>query len=170
MRAADYVPTPEEAAEMLMRAGDESGPDKQPPRSEKPVDAERTDAEQEAERLREEIERSVERTVEEAERVLREQRKEEESAGPPARERDPHSAFKFSKSGEKDRREKQQFALKDVAERSGRAQNRTDQQRDKDARDAGQESEVQRETIHGFGAEDKRRAEPSIDDDQEPER
>ena len=121
-------------------------------------------------RVREEIERSVERTVEEAERVLREQRKEEESAGPPARERDPHSAFKFSKSGEKDRREKQQFALKDVAERSSRAQNRTDQQRDKDARDAGQESEVQRETIHGFGAEDKRRAKPSIDDDQEPER
>ena len=170
MRAADYVPTPEEAAEMLMRAGEESGPDRQPQRSEKPVDAERTDAEQEAERLREEIERSVERTVEEAERVLREQRKEEESAGPPTRDHDPHSAFKFSKSGEKDRREKQQFALKDVEERSARAQNRTDQQRDKDARDAGQESEVQRENIHGFGAEDKRRAEPSIDDDQEPER
>ena len=170
MRAADYVPTPEQAAEMLMRAGEESGPDRQPQRSEKPVDAERTDAEQEAERLREEIERSVERTVEDAERILREQRKEEESAGPPTRDHDPHSAFKFSKSGEKDRREKQQFALKDVEERSGLTRNRTEQQRDKDARDAGQESEIQRENIHGFGAEDKRRAEPSIDDDQEPER
>lgn len=170
MRAADYVPTQAQVAEMLAGAGDKGGPDKQPLHSKDAVDAERSDAEYEADRLREDIARSVVQTVETAERALRETGAEEETAQQKTGTRDLHSDFKFRRTGDRDRREKQGLALHDIEARAGFTPSRTDPQREQDARDLSHESELLRNNTRGMGSDENRRDTLSREDDQEPGR
>lgn len=165
MRAADFVPSEEEAAEMGVDGREGDGPDNKPKKSQE-TDVERSEAELEAEQLREEVERSLGHTVEEAEREIA---KEEDGRVDPERsETDDgqHGQFRFKRKGEKDYRERQKHAQRDNEERSS-DKDKTIQSRELRARQDGQESELLKENARGFGSDLKDRDDFGIEDDEQ---
>lgn len=166
MRAADYVPTDEEAAEMGVDGREGDGPDNKPKKVVE-ADVERSEAELEAEQLREEVERSLGHKVDEAERTLDERQPDREATQPPKEEQDARSQFRFQKTaGEKEYRERQRQAQRDTEERES-GKNIHQQQRDQRSREDGQESELLKENQRGFGEDTREREEHAIDDEQE---
>jgi hypothetical protein len=166
MRAADYVPTDEEAAEMGVDGREGDGPDNKPKKVVE-ADVERSEAELEAEQLREEVERSLGHKVDEAERTLDERQPDREATQPPKEEQDARSQFRFQKTaGEKEYRERQRQAQRDTEERES-GKNIHQKQRDQRSREDGQESELLKENQRGFGEDTREREEHAIDDEQE---
>jgi hypothetical protein len=166
MRAADYVPTEEEAAEMGVDGREGDGPDNKPKKVLE-ADVERSEAELEAEQLREEVERSLGHKVDETERALEERQPDRETTEPPKEEQDTRSQFRFQKAkGEKDYRERQKQVQRDTEERES-GKNRHQHQRDQRSREDGQESELLKENQRGFGEERREYEEHAIDDEQE---
>jgi hypothetical protein len=165
MRAADYTPSEEEAAEMGVDGREGGGPDDKPKKLIE-ADVERSDAELEAERLRREIEGSLGDVVEEAENEIA---KNEDGRIDPdaANDADGHvDQFRFKKTGEKDYRERQKQAQRDIEERSN-AKDKTTHSRDLRSRQDGQESELAKENLRGFGSEPKDRDDFGIEDDDQ---
>jgi len=165
MRAADYTPSDKEAAEMGVDGREGGGPDDKPKKV-KEADVERSEAERDAEELRKEIEGSLVPQVEESER---ESSKEEDGRiDPESKETEDGqvSQFRFKKSGEKDYRERQKQVQRDTEERSN-GKEKPSNSREVRAREEGQESELSKENLRGFGSDGKDRDDFGIDDDDQ---
>lgn len=165
MRAAAYTPSEEEAAEMGVDGREGGGPDDNPKKVIE-ADVERSDAELAAEQLRKEVEGSLGHAVDEAER---ENSKNEDGRIDPdaAKNADGHvDQFRFKKTGEKDYRERQKQVQRDSEERSN-AKDKTAHSRDLRSRQDGQESELAKENLRGFGSDRKDRDDFGIEDDDQ---
>lgn len=165
MRAADYTPSDKEATEMGVDGREGGGPDDKPKKV-KEADVERSEAERDAEQLRKAVEGSLVPKIEESER---ENAKEEDGRiDPESRETEDGqvSQFRFKKTGEKDYRERQRQVQRDTEERSSDKEKPTNS-RELRARGDGQESELSKENLRGFGSDGKDRDDFGIDDDDQ---
>ena len=167
MRAAQYVPTDEEAAEMGVDGREGEGPDNLPKDSRGGVDVVLSQAELEAERLREEVEGSLDRSVEQTTAELQHRTDARDVVDGTSDQRDHDDLSKFKHTGKRDERERQRLAQRDVEERDATNRNALAQVRQSRGREDGQESVLERENRQGFGRERDERADVSIDEDQE---
>lgn len=167
MRAAQYVPTDEEAAEMGVDGREGEGPDNWPKDRREGLDVVLSQAELEAEKLREEVEGSLDRSAEQTTAELRHRTDARDVVDGTSDQRDHDDLSKFKHTGKRDERERQRLAQRDVAERDATNRNAVAQHRPWRGREDGQESVLERENRQGFGRERDERADVSIDEDQE---
>ncbi|MFW2449107.1 type IV secretion system DNA-binding domain-containing protein [Qipengyuania profunda] len=167
MRAAEYVPTDEEAAEMGVGGREGEGPDNVPKDRRDGVDIVLSQAELEAEKLREEVEGSLDRSVEQTAAELQHRTDAKDVVNGTSDQRDQDDLSKFKHTGKRDERERQKIAQRDVEERNASNRNVLAQTRQLRGRDDGQESVLERENRQGFGREKEDRHEVAIDDEQE---
>ena len=167
MRAAEYVPTDEEAAEMGVGGREGEGPDNVPKDTRDGVDVVLSQAEIEAEKLREEVEGSLDRSVEQTAAELQHRTAAKEVVDGTSDQRDHDDLSKFKHTGKRDDRERQRLAQRDVEERNAFNRNVVAQTRQIGGRDDGQESILERENRQGFGRETEEHHEVSIEEDQE---
>lgn len=168
MRAAEYIPSTEETAEMGVEGREGDGPLFQPTESREEANLELSEAEREAERLREQVEGTLRRVVDEPEKerdlnAPAESRASDE-AGPA---QDDIADYKMKNQGNRDARERQRHAQRDLEERAAQGKHGQDAMRQLRGREDNQESELARENMRGFGAEKMQRDDHGIDDDQE---
>ena len=170
MRAAEYIPSNEETAEMGVEGREGDGPLFQPTESREEANLELSEAEREAERLREQVEGSLARQTEEARSQIDKTNIMKEAEEAASEQRDPKETLTWKPSGQRDQRERQRYAQRDVEERAAHGKHGQDALRDQRARADNQESELARENMRGFGAEKVQRDDHGIDDDQEMSR
>ncbi|MEO1489465.1 MAG: type IV secretion system DNA-binding domain-containing protein [Pseudomonadota bacterium] len=169
MRAADYKPTKNEAAEMGVDGREGDGRDNKP-RKRGEANIEQSEAEIEAEQMRKDVERSVDTSMEEAEREIAQKADGRVNPERTDSEDEQVSQYRFKKSGEKDYRERQKQGQRDNEERSSDRKQQPEA-RDPRTREDDQESELSKENLRGFGSEERDRGDFGIDDDdQEMER
>ena len=164
MRAADYVPTEEEAAEMGVDGREGDGPGNQP-KNVAEADVEKSEAELEADQLREAVEGKLPTVVEEAEQAITRDKDFRASPEKANVDEELKSDLKQRVRGERDYRDRQKHAQKDVAERA--AARPVSEQRTIRDRNDGQESELLRENARGFGSESRERDDHEIADDEQ---
>ena len=167
MRAAEYIPSSEEAAEMGVDGREGEGPVYQPTETREEANVELSQAEREAERLREQVEGKLTREAEDLVDRANETPGIRNNDATDPRQQAEEDGFKFRRSGQADQRERQRHAQRDVEERNGQGKSHTEALRTMRSREDGQESELARENMRGFGAEKIHHHEPSLDDDQE---
>ena len=167
MRAGDYVPSEDVAAEMGVDGREGEGPDNVPKDRRDGVDVVLSQAELEAEKLREQVEGSLDRSVDERARETSPELKLGDAIEGTADQRDLEDVRAYIHSGKRDDRERQRIAMRDVQERGAAAKNTLAQTRTIRGKDDGQESILARENRQGFGREQEQRKEVAIEEDQE---
>jgi len=169
MRAAEYVPTDEEAAEMGVGGREGEGPDNVPKDRRDGVDVALSQAELEAEKLREEVEGSLDREDPERERDLVRSPSKSEAiiAEGTADEHDIADLEDYLNPKRDKERERQRLIQRTLEERGASERTAQGQTRQLRGRDDGQESVLERENRQGFGREKEDRHEVAIDDEQE---